>query len=73
MKLCNRIVPVLTHDILLIMPLKSEAQALYLEDHHPDVYSEFKSKTPKGTKLPRHVEKAQFPKKKLGAAALYSK
>jgi len=37
------------------MPLKSRAQAAYLKDHDPKVYTEFVKLTPKGTKLPARV------------------
>jgi len=38
------------------MPMKSQAQRAYLWMHHPEIAREFESKTPKGTKLPKHVK-----------------
>jgi hypothetical protein len=39
------------------MPLKSQAQAAFLRANAPDVFAEFKEKTPKGTKLPKRAKK----------------
>ncbi len=39
------------------MPLKSQAQRRYLWAKHPEVAREFEEHTPKGKKLPEHVEK----------------
>lgn len=39
------------------MPFKSEAQRRYLWAKEPKVAKEFAAATPKGTKLPSHVDK----------------
>lgn len=44
------------------MPLVSRAQAAYLKAHHPAVFREFASKTPKGTHLPYKVHHKIFSK-----------
>lgn len=41
------------------MPLKSKAQAKFLKINKPELYEEFKKKTPKGKKLPDRVPKVQ--------------
>jgi hypothetical protein len=38
------------------MPLKSQAQAAFLKHKKPKLFEEFKSKTPKGKKLPKKVK-----------------
>jgi hypothetical protein len=45
------------------MPFKSKAQRAYLFANYPNVAKEYASHTPKGKKLPEHVE----PKKKKPA------
>ena len=39
------------------MPFKSQAQRAYMFIHHPEIAKEFESATPKGKKLPQHVNK----------------
>ena len=39
------------------MPLKSQAQAAYLKNNNPEVFKEFATATPAGTKLPYKVKK----------------
>ena len=38
------------------MPLESQAQAAFLKHRKPKLFEEFRSKTPKGTKLPKRVK-----------------
>lgn len=46
------------------MPFKSQAQRAYLFANMPKVAAEFATKTPKNTKLPKHVGvKGQIAKK----------
>jgi len=47
-----------------IMPMKSKAQRAYLWAKHPEVAREFENETAKGAKLPKHVKKRLFTKKK---------
>jgi hypothetical protein len=39
-----------------MMPFRSEAQRGYLYANHPEVAAKFQAHTPKGTKLPKHVQ-----------------
>jgi hypothetical protein len=39
------------------MPLQSQAQAAYLKHNEPEVFEEFRKKTPKGKKLPYKKKK----------------
>lgn len=58
------------------MPFRSLAQKGLLYSQHPDVAKKFQKDTPSGTKLPRYAAKPaapKFPKKPLGASALYGK
>jgi len=38
----------------------SKAQRGYMYVHHPKIAKEFESKTPKGKKLPKHVNKTEM-------------
>ena len=46
------------------MPFESESQRGYMYANHPELAKEFEAKTPKGKKLPKHVAKKSFKKKK---------
>ena len=42
-----------------IMPLESQAQAGFLKHNKPKLFEEFRSKTLKGTKLPKRVKSSK--------------
>lgn len=50
------------------MPFRSNAQRKFLFAKHPEVAKKFAAKTPKGTKLPEHVNPAESDKQAIMAA-----
>lgn len=47
------------------MPLKSQAQRAWMHIHHPKMADEWEKHTPKGKKLPQHVEEAVIPDEQI--------
>lgn len=41
------------------MPFESQAQRGYMYVHHPEIAKRFEAETPKGAKLPEHVQKVR--------------
>jgi len=56
------------------MPLRSKAQAEYLEKNLPEVFEKFKADTPEGTHLPERVKpKSKSTQPKQGKTLKYKR